>query len=64
MIRFIRAVIYSIAAAMAASFFLDWLDRTANTARRHKDEMKEENAIDKLGNDEKEALLDELAAKV
>ena len=64
MIRFIRAVIYSIAAAMAASFFLDGLDRTANTVRRHKDEMKEENAIDKLGNDEKEALLDELAAKV
>ena len=64
MIRFIRAVIYSIAAAIAASFILDWLDRTANTARRHKDEMKEENAIDKLGNDEKERLLDELSAHV
>jgi len=64
MIRFIRAVIYSIAAAIAASFFIDWLDRTGGTARRLEDGIRESDAIDSFSEEDKKAMLDELAAQL
>ena len=67
MIRFIRALIYGAVAAIAATFVLDWLDRNANTPAnpgRVEDGRSSRETIDKLGDDAKQALLDELASQV
>lgn len=67
MTRFIRALIYGAFAAVVATFLLDWLDRDLN-AREKPDRLKgpgkENRSIDRLGDEAKQALLDELAAQV
>lgn len=67
MVRFIRALLYGAFAAFAATMLLDWLDRELN--RPSKDEKltassDDESYIDALGDEAKQALLDELAAQV
>ncbi|GMQ81501.1 MAG: hypothetical protein BMS9Abin05_0933 [Rhodothermia bacterium] len=67
MTRFIRALIYGAFAAFVATVVLDWLDRDLNAPTkpdRLNAPEKPERSIDKLGDEAKQALLDELAAQV
>ncbi len=67
MTKFIRALIYGAFAAFAATVILDWLDRDLNAPEKS-DRINapgnSESTIDKLGDEAKQALLDELAAQV
>ncbi len=67
MIRFFRALIYGALAAIAASLILDWLDHRVGSPSkpdRVESPRDSDSAIDQMGNDAKQALLDELAAQV
>jgi len=67
MIRFIRALIYGAFAAVAATLILDWLDRrmpSQKPAPRKAKIRPSGETIDRMGEDAKKALLDELAAQV
>lgn len=68
MIRFIRALIYAAGAAILGSLFLDWLDR--NKPKEKTDTLRldttsnEDQTIERLDDDTRQALLDELASQV
>lgn len=67
MIRFIRALIYGAFAAVAATLLLDWFDRNRpayDKPRRLDPGSADDSSIDQMGDDAKQALLDELAAQV
>ena len=67
MVRFIRALLYGAFAAFAATLFLDWLDRDLNGANKAGELSTSSDAdesIDRIGDEAKQALLDELAAQV
>lgn len=68
MIRFIRALIYAAGAAILGSLFLDWLDRNQpkqKTGRPRLDATSnEDQTIERLDDDTRQALLDELASQV
>ncbi|MCH8122303.1 MAG: hypothetical protein IH853_04195 [Bacteroidetes bacterium] len=67
MTRFIRALIYGAFAAFAATIVLNWLDRELNAPEKQdrlKTPAKSDPSIDRMGDDAKQALLDELASQV
>lgn len=68
MIRFIRALIYAAGAAILGSLFLDWLDRNKPTKKTDKLRLdassNEDQTIERLDDDTRQALLDELASQV
>ncbi len=67
MIRFFRALIYGAFAAIAASLLLDWLDHRLGSPSKPNlvESPRDSNStVDQMGDDAKQALLDELAAQV
>ena len=67
MIRFIRALIYGAFTAISVSLIVDWLDHRAGPPRkpdRVESPRDSNNELSQMGDDAKQALLDELAAQV
>ncbi len=67
MIRFFRALIYGAFTAIAVSLILDWLDHRVGSPSKPdlvESPRDSKSAVDQMGDDAKQALLDELAAQV
>ena len=67
MVRFIRALLYGAFAAFVATLFLDWLDSDLNASTKADEfdaSSDEGDRVDQMGDDAKQALLDELATQV
>jgi len=67
MIRFIRAVLYGAFAAIAATLFLDWLDRKRLPAKQltpRSTSRPRSTKVENMDDEARKALLDELAAQV